>query len=299
MRSLSRICLLFSVALIATTFAGCNSEKTESVKSESTPTVSTDTLQETEAASADFFSRIPTATEIPAMLQRIDAVYNPKLPNKSGKAGNYTTNATKAALNLGIYGADVAYLCAYDKNKDAQGYVKDIQELAKHLNANDAFGGAMLDRLKKNMENNDSLMAIMDEGLKVANTILQQSDRKADAFMAGTGGFVEGLYLALGVVESFPKDMKPADRDLILVPITRTIVDQKKSLADLVLIGKDLPASPEVDPVNKDLNELLGIYENLNLEEHLKANQGDQIIGDANLKKISEKVKEVRSRYIQ
>ncbi len=298
-RSTFRTLIGLSALTASVMLTSCGSEKAETTETTAPSVAQPDSMPKAPSAADDFFARIPTASAVPALLERSGAEYNKMLVNKAGKATTYSTSAAKAAINLGVYGADMAYLCAYEKNKEAQAYIKDIQKLAEHLNANDAFGAAMLERMKKNMENNDSLMALTDEGIKLANSLLKQSERKADAFLIGAGGFIEGLYLATGLVETFPKDMKPADRDLVLMPLTRTIVDQKKPLTDLVEIGKDVPSGPEVDALKVELAALLDIYNKLNIDEQIKANKGEMILGDATLHAISEKVKTTRTSLIK
>lgn len=293
--------VMVGLSMIATSLliTSCGSEKAETATT-TQDTVATASAEAKPADPADdFFSKLPSASAIPTLLERTGAEYNKALPNKSGKAAAYSTSSAKAAANLGIYGADMAYLCAYEKNKDAQAYVTDIQKLAEHLNANDAFGAAMIERMKQNLENNDSLMALTEEGIKLANQLLKQSERKADAFMIGTGGYIEGLYIATGLVESFPRDMKPEARDLILLPLTRTIIEQKQQLKDLVTIGQSITADPEIDALKKELGGLLEVYEKLNFEEQLKNNKGDLILGDATLKSIVDKVKSIRAGLVK
>lgn len=281
------------------TLASCGGEK---AATEDSTEVKADTVAAADTATTavdDFFDKIPSASTIPGLLQRSGAEYSKNLSNTTGKADKYAVSATKAALNLGVYGADMAYMCAYEKNKEAQAYFTDVQKLAEYLNANDAFGAAMIERMKKNVENNDSLLALTDQGIQLAKQLLKQSERKNDALMIGAGGFVEGLYLATGLVESFPKDMKPADRDLVLLPLTRSIVDQEAPLKDLVEVAKSIQGNADEQKLVAGLEELLKIYEALNLEDQIKNNKGDLILGDANLKAIMAKVKELRTSIVK
>lgn len=287
-------CISGSLLLLS----ACGGEKAEDTTTITATEPQADTAITT-AVVDDFFSKIPSANAIPALLQRTGADYNAKLTNKAGSAAAYTVNSGKAALNLGVYGADIAYLCAYEKNKEAQAYLTDVQKLAEHLNANDAFGAAMLERMKKNVDNNDSLLALTDQGMKLASSLLKQSERSREAFLIGTGGFIEGLYLAVGLVESFPKDLKPADRDLILLPLTRSIADQKPVLADLVAISKSVNLEAEDAKLVKQLTGLLETYETLNLDEQIKNNKGDLILNDATLKSITTMVKDIRGTIVK
>ena len=49
------------------------------------------------------------------------------------------------------------------------------------------------------------------------------------------GSFIEGLYLAIEVIETYPKDVLDADtRNLILEPLVKVVLDQEKPLLDVI-----------------------------------------------------------------
>ena len=53
--------------------------------------------------------------------------------------------------------------------------------------------------------------------------------------MVVTGSFVEGLYISTGLIKTYPKDLLPDDsRNLVLTPLMRVVLEQKKSVSDLV-----------------------------------------------------------------
>src|SRR5688500_9999814 len=53
---------------------------------------------------------IPPPSEIPYLLQATGAEFNPGLVNSREKVDQYTSHNDKAALNLGVYAADIGYL---------------------------------------------------------------------------------------------------------------------------------------------------------------------------------------------
>ncbi|HET9486699.1 MAG TPA: hypothetical protein VFO54_04670, partial [Chryseosolibacter sp.] len=65
---------------------------------------------------------IPPPSEIPYMLQATGAEFNQSLVNSREKVDQYTTHNDRAALNLGVYAADIGYLTSYDKTQEALDY---------------------------------------------------------------------------------------------------------------------------------------------------------------------------------
>jgi len=53
---------------------------------------------------------IPSPAEIPYLLQATGADFNQSLINDKNKVDSYTSKVDKAALNLGVYAADIGYL---------------------------------------------------------------------------------------------------------------------------------------------------------------------------------------------
>ena len=56
---------------------------------------------------------IPSPSEIPYLLQSTGAEFNQGLVNSKAKVDSYVTHNDKAALNLGVYSADIGYLASY------------------------------------------------------------------------------------------------------------------------------------------------------------------------------------------
>src|SRR5688572_6038620 len=73
---------------------------------------------------------IPSPTEIPYLLQATGAEFNEGLLNSRAKVDQYATRTDKAALNLGVYAADIGYLSSYDKSQEAIDYLNSCKTLA-------------------------------------------------------------------------------------------------------------------------------------------------------------------------
>jgi hypothetical protein len=104
------------------------------------------------------------------------------------------------------------------------------------------------------------------------------------------------LYISTGLVRSYPKDLLPTDaKNLVLTPIIRVILEQKKSVTDLV---KMLAAVEQTEPVaslTTDLKALEAEYAALNIEEQIKNNTANLVLTDKNLVEITNIVGKMRN----
>jgi hypothetical protein len=154
----------------------------------------------------------------------------------------------------------------------------------------------ILKRFEANIANKDSLTALLDQTLKQTERLLKDDSRNRLAALVVTGSFVEGLYISTGLVNSYPKNLLPDDaRNLILTPVIQVILNQKKSVSELL---KMLSAVEQTDPVAgmvTDLLELEKAYAALNIEEQIRNNRADMVLSDKNLTQISTIVGKIRN----
>jgi hypothetical protein len=238
---------------------------------------------------------IPSPTEIPYLIQQTGAEYNESLLNPRTKVDQYANRTDKAALNLGVYTADIGYLSSYDKTQEAMDYLNACKLLADNLGVIGSFDIELLRRFEANIGNKDSLAALLDETTKETEKFLKDESRNRLAALVITGSYVEGLHISTGLVNSYPKDVLPANvRDNILTPVIQVILNQKKSVSELLRM---LSAVEQTDPVAslvRDLQELEKTYEALNIEEQIQSNRGDLVLSDKNLVQITEIVASMR-----
>lgn len=299
---------LRNISLFALTLGGaimlnaCGGEKkADDTAVTDTTAMSTDTATTATATTeSPILSALPKTSEIPAILEQSGADFNPTLINTPTKAASYTSaSSEKAALNLGVYGTDIGYLGVYNKTQDILTYFKASQKLAEHLGLSNSFGEAMQKRFQDNISNNDSLVKIVDETMLYVRRYLADNQRDATGALVVTGSFIEGLHLATGLVEKYPKDI-PADvRNGVLTNLILRIIDQRKSLADVQNMLKNTAQDATVKDYSAKMDELSKQFAALNFDEKLKNNAGDFAVSDATLKGITAKVKEIRGDIVK
>ncbi|MBX2954794.1 MAG: hypothetical protein KF846_01465 [Cyclobacteriaceae bacterium] len=248
----------------------------------------------------DVVYNIPSPTEIPYLIQQTGAEFNQGLLNSRNKVDQYTNRTDKASLNLGVYTADIGYLTSYDKTQEAIEYLNACKTLADYLGVIGTFDIEILKRFEANISNKDSLAKLLDESIKETEKFLKDDTRNKQAALVVAGSFVEGLHISTGLVNTYPKDLLPTDtRNVILTPVIQVILNQKKSVSELL---KMLSAIEQTDPVSgmvRDLKELEEAYESLDIEEKIKNNRADMVLSDKNLETISVVVAKMRKSIVE
>lgn len=248
----------------------------------------------------DVIYNIPSPTEIPYLLQATGAEYNESLVNPRSKVDQYASRTDKAALNLGIYAADIGYLTSYEKTQESIDYLNACKTLADNLGVIGTFDINILKRFEANISNRDSLAALLNETVKQTERFLKDDSRNKLAALVVSGSFVEGLHISTGLINSYPKNILPDDaRNQILTPIMQVVLNQKKSVTDLL---KMLTAVEQTDPVSgmvADLQELEKAYAALNIEEQIHKNRADLVLTDKNLEQISLVVAKMRKAIVE
>jgi hypothetical protein len=248
----------------------------------------------------DVVYNIPSPTEIPYLLQATGADYNPGLVNPRTKVDQYTTHTDKAALNLGIYSADIGYLTSYEKAQEAIDYLNACKTLADGLGVIGTFDMDILKRFEANISNKDSLSYLLDETIKQTDKFLKDESRNKLAALVVTGSFVEGLYISTGLIKSYPKDILPDDatRNTVLGPLLRVVIQQKQSVSDLLKMLSVVEQTGPVAGLISDLKELEKAYADLNIEENLKNNRADLVLNDKKLGDVTSIVERLRKSIV-
>lgn len=238
---------------------------------------------------------IPSPSEIPYLLQATGAEFNQSLLSDRSKVDQYAARTDKAALNLGVYAADIGYLSSYDKSQEAIDYLGACKILADNLNIIGSFDVEVLKKFESNISNKDSLTHLLDQTIQKTEGFLKDDNRNKLSSLIVTGSFIEGLYISTGVIKSYPKNILPDDkRNLVLTPLMRVVLEQKKSVGELL---KMLSAVEQTEPITAIVAELINLekaYNALNIEEQIKNNRADLVLTDKNLEEITKTVEKLR-----
>lgn len=251
----------------------------------------------TKARIDEVAANIPPPSEIPYLLQATGAEFNQGLVNSREKVDQYTSHNDKAALNLGVYAADIGYLTSYDKTQEAIDYLTACKTLSDDLGLIGTFDAELLEKFEKNISNKDSLTRLLDRTMKESQNYMKDASRNKLSSLVVAGSFIEGLYIATGLIKSYPKNILPEDnRNLILTPLMRVVLDQKNSVSEMVKMLEASEQTEIVKAITADFKALEETYQNLNIEEQIKNNRADLVLSDKNLEGITKLVEKIRKR---
>ena len=105
---------------------------------------------------------LPTAFEVTNLLNKAGASYILSLSNSTSNVDKYFTEKSKA-INLGIYGADLAYASTYQMKQETMNYLKVSKKLIDELQISTEFNTTFAERVEKNIDNQDSLITVISD----------------------------------------------------------------------------------------------------------------------------------------
>ncbi len=192
----------------------------------------------------NFFNTIPPAPTVFDVIQKSALAYNPDFLNDPTKYKNYSLENSRA-LNIGVYGADLAITGAFNQAQESMLYLKCTNYLAQQLGIQKAFDNVMMERMEANKENRDSTLEIISNAFKRSDGIFSENKRGYASALMIIGAWVESMYVAgeFALVKSNNN----------INPILTLYFKQKESLNYLI----NLLANSKEDPDFREISEQL------------------------------------------
>jgi outer membrane murein-binding lipoprotein Lpp len=245
---------LFLSALIlgSTLLSSCHSEKADS---EQTTAEAADTVTAPEQIKKVFYS-VPSPLQASMMLKKSGVQFNKSLLNPTKNEVRYT-NSYKKSVNLGIYGADLAYCNMFNQTQEALNYMGAVNKIATAVglsNIMEQTGIAY--RFQSNLGNKDSLINILAQLYRESDEFLKENEQYNVAALSLAGGWIEALYIA---TEQSKKIANPALRQLI--------AEQKGSLNNMRKMLPVQSSEAEFTELNKQLDKLVELYAGVTMEQ--------------------------------
>ena len=246
-----------------------------------------------------FFSNLLAPSEAAAQLQATGAEFNASLMHDPKKYAQYSSNDVKAAANMGIYLSDLNYSVAYKQSANTKEYFTAAHELSKAIGMEQGALDFLSQRYNNNIAQNDSVKSVMKDLLAKSTQSLQGTEREKLAGAAMAAYQIENLHLALGVIDAYPDDMLPSDaRTVILIPIYKMVLGQKENIQTIYDFLKSYsnPENPNYQYYSTAFEELIAVYNRLNVDERIAKNQGIELMNDAVMKELTQKVDAIRNK---
>lgn len=283
--------VVFLSALFILSSCGSGGDKDKSSEFESSQSLEEEI---THLVSEDF----PKPSEIPYLVMQTGAEYNQMLLNSRDNVDAYIAQPDDAALNLGVYAADMGYLASYDKTQESMDYFSTCKRLADELGIMSGFDPDMARRVENNIGNRDSLTQILDRAVDQAAKYMGDGSNSKIGAMIITGSFIESLYLATGIVKTYPKTAFANSKDMmqVLTPITKIVLDQSTSVNEVTEMLKKVDQTDRVTRLLTDFNELKTSYAALNpLKEQIAKGDPNLTFNQETLAGITKTIEKLRA----
>ncbi len=180
--------LLFLHAMLGSLFFSC---------AEKTP--EQNLLPNADAGSASQFQSqlfsVPSPVHTAMLIQNARVEFNESLLNPLNRIDTYVSESDRA-LNMGIYGADMAYISNYNRPQLSQQYFTVVGNLANQLDILQNIDQGLLKRFSDNAASRDSLLSLTAAFYTEGDRYLKTSERQEIATLILLGGWVEALYLS-------------------------------------------------------------------------------------------------------
>lgn len=249
--------------------------------------------------SGNLFS-IPSPIQTAILIKETDTPYNRESLSEVQNAQNYAGKNSKA-LNLGVYGTDMAYASLYDDGQTALRHFKAVENLANELEIKNAIDPSLIKRLGSNVGNPDSLLLLSGKFYRAADAYLKENERYDIAALILAGGWVESAHLTALAANN--GNYKARQRLAAQKKSIETLCKALKELGNEKFLNSDLKAN--LDSLNMQFDEVTYNYTYEKPETKpeekttiIKSNSSYEI-SDEQLAAISNKIEEIRSSIIQ
>lgn len=264
--------IYLSLGVIAV-LSSCKSGSTGSQDSATADTVSKTELSQDVK---DVVYPLPTPFEVTKMLTDIGAKYNSAILNPANKAEKYFTESSKA-VNLGVYGADLAYAATYDQKQDIKLYSGALKKLADDLGINIDYNALLADENKEKFNNKDSLVNFVTNTFFETYQYLSEKSNPDLAIVMTSGMWVELMYIATNISED----------TYHFTGMVNLITSQKDSYNKLMELLASRNTNTEIKELETKLSVLKPVFE--------KTEAG---LTEAEYEVILKTIKEVRKNFV-
>lgn len=193
---------------------------------------------------------LPTPFELTKMLNDIGAKYNASILNPADKADKYFKEKTKA-INLGVYGADLAYAATYEQKQDVEIYSKALKSLIDQLGVNINYSEMLTDKFKEKVNNKDTLIKVVTNTFFDTYKYLSEKSNPDYALMMVSGMWVELMYIATHISED----------TYHYTGLVNIIAGQKDSYTKLMNLIESRNADTDVKALEEKLKVLKPVYD--------------------------------------
>lgn len=194
---------------------------------------------------------VPNAHEVIKNLNKAGAGFVFDITNNPESVDNYLT-LRQQALNLGIYTADLSYATIYKKKDEISAYIQCFAQLATNLQIG-SVNEDILKRFEANIDNSDSILALIDVIFTASNSELGNDERSDIALFAFTGSWIEGMFIVEKTIE-FASNPDP---------LWDVLGREHQALISLLKVMEQVKDHENISDLYNSLDEIKGLFDKL------------------------------------
>jgi hypothetical protein len=226
-------------------------------------------------------SNIPIPFDILGSLTKSGVSVKTDLLNKPANVSKYSQNNIKA-VNLGIYGADMAYVISFEQYQELASFLKSTKKLADDLGIPIAFDQRALTSFEKFKDNKDTLEKLVFDSYAEVDKTLKSNERIGLASLVVTGGWLEGLHTSISTLNGAAKD--DANKSLY-----SKISEQRVHLVQIIDLLSQFKSEAFYANLITDLEGIRSFYDGLGSKTEITT---------AEVQALGKKVEELRSKMV-
>lgn len=242
----------FSIAIASIMAVSCNND-TGSSDEFNLSEEEMSQMKENSELAKKVFNALPSPMDMSVLLKEAGATFNKSYLNDNTAVSRYSTMSSKA-INLGVYGADLSYSTIFDNTQEAMNYLNSVKTLADELGVTKAFDVDKIDRFEQNINNRDTVLAIVSQSFWITDAYLRENQRGNASALVLAGSWIEGVYIGTLVNKSL---QETGNNQAVM----QLIAEQKGSLNNLLTLLESYKQDESLATVTAGLNDIKTSYD--------------------------------------
>ena len=213
----------------------------------------------------EFVYPLPTSFEVIKMINDLEIGYDIGVSNLTENADKYFIEAKKA-INLGVYGADLAYASTYQMKQEVMLFLETSRKLADDLGIASIYNEELVSEVENSIDKKEELVELITNSFYDIYSQLNKNGKANLALLGVAGSWVEALFITTQVSANVYHN----------IGLVKIIHKHKTSLETLMDILNDNNGDEKIDKMIKELTPLYNIYETV--DENLSEKQVNAIV---------------------
>ena len=286
--------LLSTAVMVTVLFTSCQQKAGQQKAAQS----ETEEMDEFQRKLQNINPGLEDPTIVMAALDMAGAEYIDGLVVPMENVDYYAEDKAQAALALGVYTVDIAYLVSYGKNDEALIKYERARKLARAIGLVSSFEEGIFERYVTAGADPDTLRKQLTMTAHNIDVEMSKGEQARHAVLFVTGEFVEKMYVLTQVIAQFPDDFPEDVRAQLLRHLMIGIVEQEEHLNDLIELLNQIRDEGEGEEFMAEMNALKQIYDEANFKEII-ANWTPQTTATGEyMARITDRVSKIRARII-